>query len=165
MAATEKNTWWIWSMVNQIMQSHLCYMPWFHPKHQTMSRCCFSCSYWLPCVHNSSSSRYRCDPGAPGTFRSTLYAWEHRREWTSCTNPLGGFLLGQQSHQETPTAVKCNDVQELAVEIPLCTEGNFAEPHPEGEKKPHHEWVSYNASFLIHFCANCIRGYSLPWWK
>lgn len=66
--------------------------------------------------------------------------------------------IGAAVPSRDPTAVKCNDVQELAVEILPCTEGNFAEPHPEGEKKPHHEWVSYNASFLVHFCANRIRG-------
>lgn len=44
--------------------------------------------------------------------------------------------MGKQSHQETPTAVKSTDVQELAVEIPSCTEGNFAERHPAGEKIP-----------------------------
>lgn len=43
--------------------------------------------------------------------------------------------MGQQSHQETPTAVEGTDVQELAVEIPACTKGNFAERHPAGEKK------------------------------
>lgn len=58
------------------------------------------------------------------------------QDWSPCTNPLGDFLLGQQSHQETPTAVKGTDVQELAVDIPPCTERNFAERHQAGEKTP-----------------------------
>lgn len=126
---------------------------------------CFSCFHRLPCMHNSSASRYHYDPQASGTFRSPLYAWEHSQDWSPCTNPLGGFLLGQQSHQETPHCCKKHWCARASCRNSFVDRGEFCRASSSRRKNPHNFWLSYNTLFLIHFCANHIRGRVLLWWK
>lgn len=47
------------------------------------------------------------------------------------------LAIGAAGPSRDPTAVKRNDVQELAVKIPLCEEGNLVRPHPAGEENPY----------------------------
>lgn len=55
------------------------------------------------------------------------------------------LAIGVEDSSRDPTAVKRNDVQELAVKVPLCEEGNLVRLHPAGEKKSQSRHASVGA--------------------
>lgn len=60
------------------------------------------------------------------------------------------LVIGAAGPSRDPTAVKRNDVQELAVKIPLCEEGNLVRSHPAGESQSCHASVGpYNAPSIF----------------
>lgn len=53
---------------------------------------------------------------------------------TPCANPLG-LAIGAAGPSRDPAAVKRNDVQELAVEIPVCQERKYSRGSSSRRKK------------------------------
>lgn len=86
------------------------------------------------------------------------------------------LAIGAVGPSRDPAAVKRNDVQELAVEIPVCQERKSSLGSSGGRKKPKkgkktkkqapHDVVPVLAiKCLVHFCVNLIRGTGLLLWK
>lgn len=59
----------------------------------------------------------------------------HMHEKNPVCKSISRLAIGAAGPSRDPAAVKRNDVQELAVEIPVCQERKYSRAHPTGEKK------------------------------
>lgn len=154
----------IW-LIYVMLHNHICYMIWFRLNHHTASSALLflfpSASLYAQrqCLQVSLWSTGLWDIEAP------IICMRTQPGLKSMHKSIRRLSIGAAVPSRDPHCCKKHWCARASCRNSFVYRGEFCRASSSRRKNPHHFRLSYNTPFLIHFCANYIRGRVLLWWK